>query len=167
MNILYHHELARLCAEMHLDTHVITMILETCQILCSAHHTCFESSYTPCYKLTHKNHPCCIWARQSKGNYEWLCELGLELCKEYTYRYGKVHKCELYIQELAENVPPLPDIGFTSPAQAMPDEYKDEDSVVAYRHYYFFDKDNIHSWKGKINGRDEPYWITDMRSLFV
>ncbi len=103
----------------------------------------------------------------STANYSWLCELGKELCKEYTYRYGKVHKCQEYIEDLSKNIPPLPDIGFTQPAQAMPDEYKDPDSVEAYRQYYFFDKVHIHSWKGKINGRVEPHWITNMKTMFT
>jgi hypothetical protein len=117
--------------------------------------------------LTHKNHPSSIWTRASKANYEWLCSLGIELCKEYTYRYGKIHKCQPYIQDLSLHVPDLPDIGFTNPPQAMPDIYKDKDDFVnAYRTYYFFGKMNIHSWKGKIAGRAIPDWIVEMHELF-
>ena len=151
---------------MHLDKHVIKMILETAQLLCSAHHMS-DSTYEPCYKLTHKNHPSAKWTRESKGNYEWLCKLGIELCKEYTYRYGKTHKCEPYIADLAKNLPPLPDLGFTPPAQAMPDMYKDDDPVDAYRTYYFFDKMYIHSWQGKVNSRPTPKWVQEMHSLFT
>lgn len=150
---------------MHCDKHVIKMILETCQLLCSVHHMS-ESTYEPCYKLTHKNHPSAKWTRSSKGNYEWLCKLGIELCKEYTYRYGKTHKCETYIYDLTNNIPPIPDKGFTTPAQAMPEIYKDSDAVEAYRQYYFFEKQPIHSWSGKINGRDQPEWIKELYTLF-
>jgi hypothetical protein len=171
MNIFFLHLLPQICAEMHIDKHVIKMILETTQLLCSAHHMSIPTentpSYTPCYKLTHKNHPSSIWTRESKENYKWLCELGKELCKEYTYRYGKVHKCQPYIEDLAQHVPNLPDLEFTQPRQAMPQMYKDNDSIEAYRHYYFFGKMNIHSWKGKIAGRPTPEWIVEMHNLFI
>lgn len=165
MNIFLLHLNPVICAMMHLDKHVVKMILETCQLLCSAHWVT-NSTYIPCYKLTHKNHPSAIWTRESKGNYEWLCSLGLELCKEYTYRYGKVHKCEPYLIDLSKNIPDLPDLGFTTFRLAMPNTYKDSDPVEAYRQYYFFDKIHIHSWKGKINSREQPQWITDMHALF-
>jgi hypothetical protein len=160
MNIFFLHWNPEICAQMHLDKHVIKMILETCQLLCSAVH--ISGAYTPCYKLTHKNHPCAIWTRESIDNYMWLCELGLELCKEYTFRYGKTHKCYPYIVELKSNPPPLPNIGFTTPATAMPDIYKKYDPITAYRYYYIFDKTDILSWKGKIAGRPVPDWVQEL-----
>ena len=166
MNIFFLHILPQICAEMHLDKHVIKMILETTQLLCSAHHMT-NSEYTPCYKLSHKNHPCAVWTRESKDNYIWLCTFEKELCKEYTYRYGKIHKCQSYIEDLEKNVPKLPELGFTKPAQAMPKMYKDDDFIDAYRTYYFFGKIKIHSWKGKVSGRPIPEWITEMHNLFI
>ena len=145
------------------------MILETCQLLCSVWHMVDidHKIYEPCYKLTHKNHPCAVWARTSKDNYEWLCQLGIELCKEYTHRYGKTHKCEPYLYELAQNAPDLSVLGFTNPALAMPEMYKDNDPVEAYRTYYFFEKMHIHSWQGKVNSRPVPEWIEEMHGLFA
>lgn len=168
MNIFFLHLCPKICAQMHCDKHVVKMILETCQMLCSAWHIIDPEHkiYTPPYKLAHKNHPCSIWVRSSSANYSWLCELGVELCKEYTYRYEKTHKSESYIKNLQINIPPLPDIGITTYPQAMPDIYKDDDIIQAYRHYYFFEKERMHSWKGKFNGRDIPYWILDFKKLF-
>ena len=166
MNIFFLSLIPSTCAQMHVDKHVIKMILETTQLLCSAHYM-VKSEYIPCYKLTHKNHPSAIWTRKSKGNYEWLCKLGQELCKEYTYRYGKIHKCQLYIEELSNNVPNLPDLGFTKPALAMPEMYKDDNVIDAYQTYYFFGKERMLSWKGKIAGRQTPEWITEMHNLFI
>jgi len=166
MNIFFLHLIPAICAKMHVDKHVIKMILETTQLLCSAHHMTEGNKYVPCYKLTHKNHPSAIWTRASKANYIWLCELGVELCKEYTYRYGKIHKCQEYIYDLQKNIPDLPDLEFTQPTQAMPDMYKGDDSIEAYRTYYFFDKTRMLSWKGKIASREEPEWITELRDMF-
>lgn len=166
MNIFFLHLVPEICAQMHIDKHVVKMILETTQLLCSVHHLTEGNTYVPCYKLTHKNHPSAIWTRTSKANYIWLCELGIELCKEYTYRYGKIHKCQEYIYDLQKNVPDLPDLEFTQPTQAMPDMYKGDDSIEAYRTYYFFDKTHMLSWKGKIASRKDPEWITGLRDMF-
>ena len=38
------------------------------------------------YGVTHKHHPCTLWAGESNGNFRWLGELGLALCEEYEYR---------------------------------------------------------------------------------
>ena len=176
MNIFFLHLLPEICAQMHLDKHVIKMILETAQLLSSAHHMTNCSVYTPRYKLTHQKHPSSIWTRQSVENYKWLAQLGLELCKEYTYRYKKIHKSQVEIEMLAQNIPDLPDLPFTPPLQAMPDMYKSpdcaradrsiENTIEAYRAYYFFGKERILSWKGKFNGREVPVWITEMRLMF-
>ena len=169
MNIFFLHMNPSICAQMHVDKHVIKMILETCQMLCSAWHMLDNEHelYTPIYKLAHKNHPCSIWVRESQANYKWLCELGTELCKEYTYRYGKIHKSQQYIMDLEKNIPPISNIKFTKFPQAMPDMYKEDDVISAYRHYYFFEKERMHVWKGKINGRDIPEWIGDFHNMFL
>lgn len=160
MNIFFLDWNARKCAKMHCNAHVIKMILETCQLLCSAHHIT-NSSFCPPYRLTHPNHPCAVWVRESIHNYKWLCELGCALCDEYYYRYGKRHKSEIPIRALKFNTPPLPDNGFTIPAQAMPDEYKCISPVDAYRAYYSKEKRNIKmfSWDGKCGSREVPEWL--------
>ena len=156
MNIFFLHLDPEQCAKMHLDKHVVKMILESLQLLCSAHHAT-ESPFKPPYKLSHKNHPSAIWVRESIANYNWLVCLTEELCKEYTYRYGKVHKSEQYIQSMRENIPHIPDIGFTQPKLAMPDEYKEQDVVDSYRNYYFYGKSHLHAWKK----REVPDWINE------
>jgi hypothetical protein len=161
MNIFFLDENPTLSAQYHVDKHVVKMILETAQLLCSC------SSYdrpsdtklpqvtkVP-YKLSHKNHPCAIWARESLSNYLYLCEMGLELGKEYTYRYGKKHKSIEVIEWCIVNKPNIPDIGFTTPAKAMPDEYKVDSVVESYRNYYMGAKISLASWKN----REKPFWF--------
>jgi hypothetical protein len=68
------------------------------------------------------------------------------LCNEYRFRYGesKIHKTEAHIDWLIANHPVgILNDGFTVPAQAMPDEYKDEDVIVAYRRFYIESKVKI------------------------
>ena len=140
MNIFILHRWPKIAARYHCDKHVVKMILETAQLLYSVHWM-LQTPNLPknAYKLSHKNHPCSIWARQTLSNYLWLASLGWWLCKEYQYRYGeqKVHKTESHIVWLL-NTPPasLPNLGLTKFAQAMPDPYKNEDVTKAYQTYY-------------------------------
>jgi hypothetical protein len=142
MNIFFLSFSARLAAEHHCDKHVVKMILETAQLLYSAHWSTDPSRVLPtAYKLAHKNHPCAIWTRESLDNYQWLCELGYWLCQEYRFRYGnKTHKTEAHLEWLRGNPPVLPSIGITTIRLAMPDEYKRPNPVEAYRTYYIENK---------------------------
>ena len=140
------------CAEYHANSHVVKMVLETSQILCGVHWV--QGGEAP-YKLSHRNHPCSIWARESLSNYLYLCELGLELCKEYTYRYGKRHKSQDVIEWCLINKPNIADKEFTEPARAMPDEYKSNCVVESYRSYYMGEKSKIAVWKN----RETPEWF--------
>jgi hypothetical protein len=131
------------------------MILETAQLLCGVHHMTDQVTDQVPYKLSHKNHPCAIWSRESLSNYLYLCDLGLELCKEYTYRYGKRHKSQEVIEWCVTNKPNICDKEFTEPARAMPNEYKVDSVVESYRNYYIGEKSKIAVWKN----RDIPEWF--------
>jgi hypothetical protein len=172
MNIFFLHLDQGECAKLYVNSHVVKMILETCQLLCSAHHVFPKNDYKPPYKLTHKNHPSAIWTRESLANYKWLSSLLEALCKEYTYRYEKIHKCQSYLEELMNNLPDIPDKGFTPPRQAMPDQYKTEikgnleedinNVIESYKQYIFFEKFHIFQWKK----RDVPEFINEYKNLF-
>jgi hypothetical protein len=141
------------CAKYHCDKHVVKMVLETAQLLCGSHWVI--GSEAP-YKLSHKNHPCAIWVRESLSNYLYLCDLGLELCKEYTFRYGKTHKSQSIIEWCMENKLNVADKGFTEPPKAMPDEYKVIDVIQSYRNYYIKEKSKFTTWKN----RQTPEWFS-------
>lgn len=157
------------------------MILESCQLLSTAHRVLdgteglsFSKSGKAktvlilpddrdsiLYSTTHVNHPSAIWVRHSVLNYMWLHKLTVELCKEYTFRYGKVHKCfEIgLIHKLA--IPPknIPNEDFTEPTPAMPEDVKvPGDSIASYRNYYMKNKQHLADWSGKINNREVPDW---------
>jgi len=155
MNIFLLDTDTRKCAQYHCDKHVVKMILETAQLLCGVHHMTDKVTDQVPYKLSHKNHPCAIWTRESLSNYLYLCDLGLELCKEYTYRYGKRHKSQDVIEWCVTNKPNICDKEFTEPARAMPNEYKVDSVVESYRNYYIGEKSKIAVWKN----RDIPEWF--------
>ena len=147
MNIFYLHQSPYIAAKLQYNKHVVKMILESAQMLCTAHHVYgnAEQKLNVPYKQAHLNHPSTIWTRQCRANYRWLYLHMLALGNEYTERYGKTH---LTIHKCAEflNVPPvhIPDGDFCEPPQAMPDEYKvPGDSIKAYWNYYIGDKSHI------------------------
>jgi len=124
MNIFYLDEDPNLCATYHGDKHVVKMILETAQMMSTAHRVLDGTMVREevngrmlkrwnhpdqklqelLYKATHVNHPSCQWIRASKQNYEWATKFLVALCVQYFDRYGKVHKAdrEGLIYELCE-----------------------------------------------------------------
>ena len=149
MNIFYLHRDPYKAAEIQYNKHVVKMILESAQMLCTAHHhyaihVGYSADYVP-YKKAHYNHPSTIWCRQNKNNYRWLYNHMIALGEEYTARYGKVHKTITKCKDVLKNYPVgMPQDVFTEPPQCMPDEYKVEgDSVSAYWNYYEQEKQSI------------------------
>jgi hypothetical protein len=121
--------------------------------------------------FSYKNHPCLIWTYTSLNNYLWLCDLTIKLCAEYKYRYNKIHKIEKEkcIEIFLNNMPEIPNIGFTLPVQIMPKQYKTSDKItdiievmISYRHYYFFEKNKILEW----NNRPIPKYIIEIENIF-
>lgn len=134
-----------------MDKHLTKMPLETAQILCSP----FMQGEAP-YRRTHYNHPCCVWARKSKQNYEWLLLYGYAIFDEFETQRGKQHGSRYVLDWCAENYDRLmlPNIGQTPFAQAMPDEFRNANPIKAYRKYYREAKKDIATWK-----RGKPAWF--------
>ena len=160
MNIFYFDECPVVSAEAQPDKMLVKMPLETAQMLCTAHRVLDGDEYADehgLYKEAYKNHPCTIWARQSRGNYEWLYIHFLALAMEYTYRYGKEHLSYTKLHEPLEKHPDNINKGDITPlAQAMPDEYKNDNPVVAYRDYVIHEK-HYAKWE---KNREKPKWWT-------
>lgn len=137
------------CAKYHCDKHVIKMVLESAQLLSTAHWVLNSDIKEQLYLPTHTKHPCSIWTSASLDNYKWLYNLFNELAKEYEFRYNKHHRTHFLLSDKLINPPSnIPDIGLTEFAQAMPDKYKDKDKdpVIAYRNYYIGEKYKIAKW---------------------
>jgi hypothetical protein len=151
MNIFYLHEDPKLAASYFYDKHKVKMILESAQMLCTAHHHYGNGGNVP-YRKAHYNHPSTIWTRENTHHYYWLYLHMLALGDEYTKRYGKHHlsiiKCA---QPLLHPPSGMPTKKFKQPPQCMPDEYKSKNSVHAYWNYYIKEKHKI------INKNEKPY----------
>ena len=141
MNIFYLHKCPKRAAQLQYNKHVVKMILESAQMLCTAHHCIMGDDADVPYKAAHRNHPSTKWARQSGENYTWLYWHMIELGKEYEKRYGKKHlsiiKCEDPLSILPGGIL---ETGLTEMPQCMPDKYKDPCSIQAYWNYYIGEK---------------------------
>lgn len=206
MNIFVLHEHPKTCAQMHLDKHVVKMIIEYAQLLSTAHrlrdgtmvevkglyckpkmfwllsgesveekeiiteHVDEESGEImnlvthklvivnqKCYSLSHQNHPCAIWARETDSNYNWLFRLFQETAAEYTHRYGKIHKTwtdlGTFLSQAPRNIPAGDRTEF---ALAMNDECRvPNDPITSYRNYYLGPKAAFARW----TNRSTPDWF--------
>jgi len=126
MNIFILNNDPVLAAQEQCDKHVVKMIVESGQMLSTAHRMIdgtverrpSKSGKTTVnyykldderedimYKAVHFNHPCSVWTRESCCNYTWHYEHFIALCEEYTYRYGKIHSTETKLREVLKQIP--------------------------------------------------------------
>lgn len=136
------------------NKHIVKMPLEATQMLCTVFN--LNNVKAP-YKSCHIKHPCTLWLLQSMDNIDWLLIHTKALFREYTIRYNKQHKSEKVLDWCIENKNKLNISynGLTSFAQAMPEQYKNQNAVIAYRTYYINDKLKIAQWPVD----KKPEWV--------
>ena len=160
MNIFYFYPCPVLSAQSQPDKMLVKMPLETAQMLSTAHRELDGYEYADAnnlYKRAYWNHPCTIWARETKQNYLWLYRHFIALGNEYYYRYQKRH-ASLVKLSYPLGMPPknIPEGNLTPPALAMPDQYKTKDPVESYRNYCIAEK-TYAQWN---KNRPKPNWWT-------
>ncbi len=156
MNIFILDTNIKKCARYHCDQHVVKMILESVQIMCTALN---KKGFNTPYKSTHIKHPCVLWTEESYDNFLWLSKSAYALNDEYRYRYEKDgdHKSINILKEITYSK--YESLGRTEFVQAMPDKFKvPGDAVSAYRKFYLGEKMKFAKW----TRRKAPYWIKDM-----
>ena len=153
------HEHPATAAEQMCDKHVVKMILESAQMLSTAHRIIDKVDNDLLYKVSHKNHPSCRWVRESHLHYQWLYSHFIALGREYTRRYGKVHtsidKLQMFLKNIPKHISIQP---FTPPPQCMPLDYHQDNTVEAYRMYYKCDMADFAQWK---EPAIIPEWFTE------
>ena len=158
MNIFVLDNCPAKCAQYHCDRHVIKMILESAQMLCT---TLNKFQGNSPYKPTHQNHPCTLWVGESVENWNWLIQLAMELNTEYMFRYEATvpHASIKIIKSLSP--PNLPIKKMTPFAQAMPHRYKDLNNPInAYRRFYVAEKRGFCTW----TKRQKPDWFIEIEN---
>ena len=144
MNIFYLDKDPAKAASYFYDKHKVKMILESAQMLCTAHHHYGNGDNVP-YKKAHYNHPSSIWCRETSAQYYWLFEHMLALGNEYTKRYNKRHLSIEKCFDVLKNCPVGMPLGnkFEQPPQCMPDEFKRSNAIHGYWTYYIIEKAKI------------------------
>lgn len=128
-------------------------------MLCSAHHICGKYKNPKLYKVAFKNNPCTVWTRATSGNYLWLYNLFINLCKEYTFRFGKVHSSQIRLEHCLSFIPVyIPNGNITRLHQAMPERCKHPRDIQAYHNYYNMEKTYFAKW----TVANVPLWYKDL-----
>jgi hypothetical protein len=181
MNIFALSPVPEIAAKWHCDTHVVKMIVESAQMLSTAHRVLdgtidrrpSKSGKTRVkyweldddredvlYKAVHVGHPCTVWTMESHMNYKWHYELFKELCKEYTYRYGKQHLSEKVLFDILKDPPQnIKKSHMTPYALAMgsnPECINYDDPIGSYQKFY---QTKQQRFSMKWTKRETPHWF--------
>jgi hypothetical protein len=178
MNIFYVDSDPEVAARNMVDRHVVKMILETAQLLSTAHRVIDGEEYVGqsqsgrkakrwrlsgnvdaiMYAATHINHPSAVWVRENSANYNWLYDHLLALGREYTYRYGRTHLTIDKLKDILKDSPQ--NIKQSNVMTKMPSCMDKQyivslDPITNYRNYYNYGKTDLLRW----SNRPPPQWI--------
>lgn len=134
------------------DRHIVKMPVETCQLLAIVASDWYHG-YGPIHKANgepynttkgaFRNHPCTKWVAESIDNAYWLIKHGMNLCDEYTLRYGKSHACYNTLLEAYYLFPKGKITNVTPFVRAMPDEFKYNESISTFESYQMYIKSKV------------------------
>lgn len=162
MNIFVLDKNPQISAACLCDKHISKMIVESAQMLACAliRHKCPTSKMpltrkgTP-YAGGYKDHPCSVWAGNSRDNYIWLSCHAVELCRQFSLRFdSSAHACQHAILTMISLREYIPEGEMTEHVQAMPDKYKNKNPIKAYREFYIAEK-SFAKWE---KGVRQPRW---------
>ena len=150
MNIFYLDKNPYIAAKYLYNKHICKMIIESAQMLCTAHHH-YDNGHNVPYAKAYYNHPSTKWCRANTEHYYWLYYHLIGIGMEFEKRYGREHltasKCLIPLQHAPSG---MPTTKFVQPPQCMPDQYKDKCSIVAYWRYYKAEKHRVATKKETI-----------------
>mgnify|MGYP001165722913 FL=1 len=179
MNIFVLNKDPVIAAQEQCDKHVVKMIVESGQMLSTAHRMLDGSvSRRPSksgktmikyydhptldnvlYKAVHHGHPCTVWTMESICNYIWHYKHFVALCDEYMYRYGKRHLTDTLLRDILMTPPMrIPRVERTQFKLAMGSnpECMLECPVESYRAFYQTKQDRFSmTW----TSRPVPSWF--------
>lgn len=148
-------------AQLQCDKHVVKMVLESAQMLSTAHRildgdltripsksgktmvkawTLNDDREHLLYKAVHVGHPCTVWTTESSSNYLWHYKHFQALAEEFRYRYNKDHSSWTDLKDVLFHPPKnIKDPGLTPFKLAMgiaPECINESDPVGSYRAFY-------------------------------
>ena len=166
-------------AQLQCDKHVCKMIVESAQMLSTAHRLLDGQSYYGTtkngrkilrhdigernhlfYKAVHTKHPSTVWTTESDKNYDWHYKHFVALCKEYTYRYGRIHSTEEKMSEILakppKNIPKTDSMTKFKLAMSEFPECIKECPVESYQRFYVTKQERF---KMVWTKREIPLWF--------
>lgn len=171
-------------AILHCDKHVVKMIVESAQMLSTAHRLLdgeksrvayvtkkgkprkkdiwrLDSSLEKeLYLVAHPKHPSTVWTCESDANYIWHYTLFTALCDEYTFRYGKVHKTDTKLRDVLfmppENIPTGRLTPFALAMKSEPQCADPKKPIESYRKFYMTKQNRFKMVWSK---RSVPKWF--------
>ena len=184
MNIFILDESPVLAAQYQCDKHVVKMIVESAQMLSTAHRILdgkmkvierisprsgkprklkvyqLDQHDADLYGVTHPGHPSTIWTMATNSNYLWHYHHFIALCDEYTHRYGKKHKTDTKLRGILyncpQNIPHGPMTKFALAMQSQPQCINHDDPIGSYRAFY---QTKQGRFKMKWTNREKPTWF--------
>jgi hypothetical protein len=188
VNIFYVHKDPIVSAKMLIDKHVCKMIIESAQMLSTAHRMLDGVKYTDrtkkghriqrwrmssnledtLYKACHTGHPSTVWVMENIVHYVWLYKHMIALNDEFKLRYNhtKDHMTIQKLKDVLSHTPkniPINKIA-TDPTPAMPDECKIPGDVIgSYRKYYIEKKQSFASWKSP--STPPQWWVEGVANV--
>ena len=176
------------CAQAHHDVHCRKMLLELVQQLCTAFPVPQDPSLpfdfvtwldsTPDQRIAadllpynrtkaQYNHPCSVWTRASRANFDSTIELAEALAAEFRYRFDKPHGSEAALNWVKRHrsEAQVPDGPLTPYALAMPEKYIPagrerrgfDACLAAYRAYYRAEKRGY--WRKSRDPAKPATWV--------
>lgn len=182
MNLFILDSCAVKAAQLQCNAHVVKMVIESAQMLSTAHRmldgysirASSKSGKTQVkvwlhpdpdmdnvlYKAVHSAHPCTVWTMASDTNYMWHYAHFVALCDEYTHRYGKVHLTDTLLREklvkLPKNIKSGPLTRFALAMKSNPECMFENDPVRSYRAFYQTKQERF---KMAWTNREVPEWF--------
>jgi len=178
-----------IAAQYQCDKHVVKMIVESAQMLSTAHR--MIDGYVEkrpsksgkriinywvhpradkeerLYKAVHHSHPSTVWTMECAANYKWHYDHFCALLMEYTHRYGKTHSTDRLRDILV--LPPRNIEGFAqkqgvkTPFKLAMKDYPEcialGDPVEAYRAFY---QTKQSRFKMAWTNRNVPEWFKEV-----
>jgi len=168
-----------IAAQSLCDKHVVKMVVESAQMLSTAHRVLDgalkndhpkrwelpDDRENVLYKATHVSHPCTVWTMKSNNNYTWHWVYFAALCDEYTYRYNKIHATDKLLREKLMSLPNNIEIGSLTQRPIVmnsnPECIHLNDTVRSYRELYQLKQSQFNmTW----TNREIPEWLKDLNT---
>jgi len=160
MNVFRLHENPETSAKHHCDEHVVKLILEAGQLLCTALRLNGRDDDF-LYGKGWQHHKLTKWIASGDENFAYVHDLARYLAQEKEYRYGGSHKTWDEVLSRVDRKPDCIPEGSDPQPLSVADDCMFDDEVLSYRVYYITKKD-FASWD---NGRDPPEWYTERKPL--